>query len=157
MRNKIYILLVLFFTVSFSNAQIARKNKPEKLVPQTVEAAFNLKFGKKDVVWFSRFEGLYDNKQVYEGRFMLDKRYSTAVYTPDGDLTAFVATVEYNEIPEKARNYMENKFPGRRIIDAALVTRGGNDVTYEISIYIDEEYIVKVFTNEGDFVKSTRG
>lgn len=157
MKNKIYLLCVFLMTFSFASAQIARKNKPEKNVPETVEAAFTMKFPKKDVVWFSRFQGRYDNNQVYEGRFMLDHRYSTAVFTPNGELIAFVATVEYSEIPAKARSYMENEFAGRRIIDAALVTRGENEVTYEISVYIDNEYVVKVFDEEGNFIKSTRG
>lgn len=157
MIHKIYLAVIFLFAFSLTNAQIARKNKPEKIIPQTVEAAFKLKFDNNDVVWFSRFQGRYDNKQVYEGRFMLDKRYSTAVYTPDGALIAFVTAVEYLEIPRKAREYMQQNFPNRQIIDAALVTRGGKDATYEISVYIDDEYVVKVFDNEGSFVKSTRG
>ena len=157
MKNKKYLIFVFLIMFTFANSQILRQNKPEKEVPQTVEAAFNMKFPKKEVVWFSRFQGRYDNKQVYEGRFMLDNRYSTAVYTPDGELIAFVSTVEYLEIPIKARNYMEREFAGRPIINAALVTRGGNDVTYEIGIYIDNEFIVKVFSKDGEFVKSTRG
>ena len=155
MKNALYILLLFAYTIS--NAQIGSTNKPEKVIPQTVEAAFKLKFNKGDVVWFSRFKGRYDNQQVYEGRFMLDNRYSTAVYSPDGELIAFVSTVEYLEIPEKARNYMEKQYPNRRIIDAALVTRGGNDVTYEIGIYIDDQYVIQVFDKGGEFVKSTRG
>ena len=157
MKNKLYLILVLLLTFSFTNAQIARKNKPEKNVPENVEDAFNMKFSEKDVVWFSRFQGRYDNNQVYEGRFIYDNRYSTAVYSPDGTLIAFVATVEYSEIPKRVRDYMESEFAGRRILDSALVTRGGKDVTYEIAIFIDNEYVVKVFSSDGKFVKSTRG
>ena len=155
MKNIFFIVLLCFYSIS--NAQIGSKNKPEKIIPQTVEAAFNLKFNNGDVVWFSRFQGRYDNQQVYEGRFMFDNRYSIAVYTPDGELIAFLATVEYLEIPIKARDYLKKQYPNQKIIDAAFVTRGVNDLTYEIGIYIDDQYSIQVFSNKGEFVKSTRG
>lgn len=148
--------VLLFFLASTVNAQIIQGQKPVKDIPLTVKEAFNLRFIGKDPVWFTHFQGRYDNQQVYEGRFLFDKRYSTAVYTPDGDLIAFVANVEYFEIPKAARDYMEMQFPGRQIIDAALVTRGGNDVTYEIGIYLENQYVVQIFSKEGEFIRSTK-
>ena len=158
MKKQIVQFVVAFlFVTTVSNAQLIQGQRPVKNIPLTVKEAFDIKFGGYDPIWFSHFQGRYDNQQVYEGRFLFDKRYSTAVYTPDGDLIAFVATVEYLEIPKAARDYMEMQFPGRPIIDAALVTRGGSDVTYEIGIYLEDQYVIQVFTKDGEFVRSTKG
>lgn len=158
MKNHIFKFIVALLLLSTcANAQLITGQRPIKDIPLTVKEAFDMRFSGYDPVWFTHFQGRYDNQQVYEGRFLFDKRYSTAVYTPDGDLIAFVATVEYLEIPKAARDYMEMQFPGRPIIEAALVTRGGSDVTYEIGIYLEDQYVIQVFTKDGEFIRSTKG
>ena len=87
---------------------------------------------------------------------MFDKRYSTAIYDGEGNMIAFAAKLENSEIPEKVVKYMNENFPSFPILDAILVTSVKNEVTYELGIVIDGEYIVKVFSNDGDFIKSTR-
>jgi hypothetical protein len=47
---------------------------------------------------------------VYEAKFIFDDRYCKSVY----DLmesNCFAATVDYLELPEGARKYMEEKYP----------------------------------------------
>ncbi len=150
------LVFILFIANLTANAQAFEGQKPEKNVPNIVSASFNSKFGTKDVVWFTHYQGRYDNKLVYEGRFIFDNRYSIAVYNREGNLIAFVANVEYAEVPSKVRDYMKNNFLGRDIVEARLVTRGANDITYEIGVVIDNVYVVKVFTENGDFIRSTR-
>lgn len=157
MTNPIkFLTVVLLFMTTVTMAQEVHNLKIVKNIPLTVQEAFESKFQSNDVVWFTRFQGRYDNQQVYEGRFMFDKRYSTAVYSKSGELVAFMARVDYLEIPEAARDYMKTHFSGRSIIDAVLVTRGGSDVTYEIGIYIDNQYVVQIFSKDGEFIRSTR-
>lgn len=72
-------------------------------------------------------------------------------------MVAFVTAIEYTEIPKNARDYLDVNFPGRAIIDSVLVTRGGDDVTYEIGIYLDNQFVVKVFSKNGEFIKGVRG
>ncbi len=152
------LLLVFAFLLAnnTANAQAFEGQKPEKNVPNIVSSSFESKFGTNDVVWFTHYQGRYDNKLVYEGRFIFDNRYSIAVYNREGNLIAFVANVEYAEVPSKVRNYMKNNFPERDIVEARLVTRGANDITYEIGVVIDNIYVAKVFAENGDFIRSTR-
>ena len=157
MLNRIfYIIAALILFTSTANAQIFQGQKPEKNVPNIVQTSFDTKFHSKDVVWFTHYQGRYDNQLVYEGKFIFDNRYSTAVYNREGELIAFVATVEYNEIPLKARQYMKDNYAGRDPVEAVIVTRGKDDVTYEIGVVIDNEYVVKIFSKDGEFIKSTR-
>lgn len=157
MINKIkYLVVALLFMTAAVKAQEVQTLKITKNIPKTVEEAFETKFAGNDVVWFTHFQGRYDNQQVYEGRFMFDKRYSTAIYSKEGDLISFMARVDYLEIPEAAREYMKTHFSGRPFIDAVLVTRGGSEVTYEIGIYIEDQYVVQIFSKDGEFIRSTR-
>ena len=157
MLNKLsYFTAIFFLFTTLVSAQVFQGQKPEKNIPNIVQANFDTKFHSKDVVWFTHYQGRYDNKLVYEGRFIFDNRYSVAVYNREGDLIAFVANLEYNEIPIKARQYMKENYAGREPVEAVLVTRGKDDVTYEIGVVIDNEYVVKVFTKDGDFIRSTR-
>jgi hypothetical protein len=48
---------------------------------------------------------------VYEAKFIFDDRYCKSVYDFNGNQIAFAATVDYHELPEHARNYMEEKYP----------------------------------------------
>jgi len=152
--------LLLLFTCFCNSAIGSSQNivgqKPEKNVPIIVSAAFNEQFPSKEPVWFSNYQGRYNQKLVYEGRFIFDKRYSTAIYDFEGNMLAFAAKVESNEIPEKAIEYMNDQFPAFPILDAILVTKKNNEVTYELGIMIDKEYIIKVFTEKGEFLRSTR-
>lgn len=155
-RNLFYLTVSLFLFPSLTNAQPFQGAKPEKNVPNVVQTAFNSKFSDDKVVWFTHYEGQDDDQLMYEGRFMFDNRYSVAVYDRNGNLAAFVATLEYLEIPIKARQYMKDNFAGRTIVDARIVTRSPQDVTYEIGVVLENEYVVEVFSKDGDFIKSTR-
>jgi hypothetical protein len=54
----------------------------------------------------------------------------------------FAATVDYLELPVGIREYMEEdiSFP---IVESLLVTDSEKVVTYEIGIYIDNEFAIK--------------
>ncbi len=152
----IILLGVILSHFSTAYSQNIVGQKPEKNVPIIVSAAFNEQFPSKEPIWFSNYQGRYNQKLVYEGRFFFDKRYSMAVYDVEGNMLAFAAKVEENEIPEKAVQYMKDQFPSYQILDAILVTTKSNEVTYELGIMIDSEYIIKVFSEKGEFLRSTR-
>ena len=151
------ILTVILFIVSHTaSAQFIGKQKPERDVPNAVAANFTQRFPQADPVWFSSYQGRYDQRQVYEARFLFDNRYSMAIFDKEGNFIAFAATVTSNEVPQKAIQYMKDNFPTYPILDSILVTRINNDVTYELGIMVDEVYIIKVFSESGDFIRSTR-
>jgi len=155
---KMIIAATCFFLL-FTNSAPAQNivgQKPERNVPIAVAAAFGEKFPSYEPVWFSNYQGRYNQKLVYEGRFIFDNRYSLAIYDGQGDLIAFAATIEHNEIPAKALKYMKENFPAFPISEALLVTSRKNDITYELGIWVDGEFIVKVFSESGDFIRSTR-
>ncbi len=151
---------VFFLFLLFSYADAFSQNivgqKPERNVPVIVSTAFNEKFPSSDPIWFSNYQGRYNQKLVYEGRFIFDNRYSSAIYDRDGILLAFATKIENKEIPKQALKYMSENFPTFPILDSILVTSKNNDVTYELGIMIDDEYIIKVFSDKGEFIKSTR-
>ena len=157
MKNifKIYVVLLLFcFPTLFAQDIVPRK--PESNVPIIVAQNFESKFPKKDPVWFSQYQGRYDNKLVYEARFIFDNRYSAAIYNREGDLIAFTATISTGEIPEKAINYMKEHYPYQTITEAGIVDRGKKS-TVELGIYINNRFTVVVFDKDGNFIKTTLG
>jgi hypothetical protein len=155
-NNIIVIVLIAFFQLSFLQAQDMIKSKPETNVPLIVIEKFNQKFPSYEPVWFSQYQGRYNQELVFEGKFIFDKRYSSAVYDKDGNMIAFATKIEKNEVPQKAQEYMSKNFPNFYIAEALLVTRGFNEVTYELGIYVDNQFIIKVFSKDGEFIKSVR-
>jgi len=150
------LVVLLLFQFTVSDAQISNKSRLERNIPEIVLEMFSQKFPSQDPVWFSQYQGRYDQKLVFEGKFIFDNRYSSAVYDKEGNLLAFAITIDKNEIPEKVIKYMTEKFPSFPIVEALLVTRNLSDVTFEIGIYIDNQFVIEVFSENGDFIKSTK-
>lgn len=150
------LVVLLLFQVTVSDAQNSNMSKLERNIPEIVLELFGQKFPSHDPVWFSQYQGRYDQKLVFEAKFIFDNRYSSAIYDKVGNLIAFAATIEISEIPDKVAKYMNEKYPSFPIVEAFLVTRNLNDVTFEIGIYIDNQYVIEVFSENGDFVKSTK-
>ncbi|WP_051224187.1 hypothetical protein [Flavobacterium tegetincola] len=156
--KKLLTISTLLCLFSFANlfAQDIVPKKPESNVPLLISENFESRFPKKDPVWFSQYQGRYDNKLVYEARFIFDRRYSAAIYNKDGAMIAFTATIENSEIPEKALTYMMENYPYQNITEAGMVDRGANS-TVELGIYINNRFTVVVFDKEGNFIKTTLG
>lgn len=158
MKKLITLSLVLFaFSMSNLFAQDLTPSKPEKNVPIMVAQAFETQYPQKDPVWFSQYQGRYNEQLVYEARFIFDNRYSSAVYNRDARLIAFAATIEASEIPVKAVEYMKNNYTDRGVTDAMLVTRGAKETSIELGIYINNRFTIVVFDKEGNFIKTTLG
>ncbi|MEC5165868.1 hypothetical protein RCH18_001601 [Flavobacterium sp. PL11] len=153
--------ILLFFSLFFftSTTVVSQKlatEEPQLAIPLSVTTDFNLKFPSQEPNWVSSYEGRYNQKLVHEARFIFDNRNSSAIYDNVGDLIAFAAVVERSEIPVEALNYMKEKYPNYSILDTIIVTRGKSDISYELGILVNGQYIIKVFSNKGKFIKSTR-
>ncbi|WP_418262632.1 hypothetical protein [Flavobacterium faecale] len=159
MRFKYKILWVLgSLTFSlFLQGQTKKVQKIERNVPLVVLEAFNKTYQGKDPVWFSSYQGRDSQKLVFEGKFLLDNRYCVAIYDINGNQLAFAASVEYKEVPEAARIYMTENYPTIPVVQRLLVTSSKKIITYELGVYIDNEFVIMVFSKEGDFIKITRG
>lgn len=154
LKNSLFIFFLFQLTIGVAQNAIALK--PEKNVPQIVLEAFARKFPSQDPVWFRQYEGSENEKLRFEAKFIFDNRYSSAIYENEGSLIAFAAKIETKEIPQKALQYMSENLPNYPISEALLVTRGGSDVTYEIGIYINNQYIIEVFDKDGNYIKRTK-
>lgn len=137
-------------------AQNTGSSKVEKNIPVIVAEIFNTAYPQKDPVWFSRYQGDDNQQLVYIAKFIFDNRYCQAVYESEGKQLAFVATVDKKELPAAAIKYMNERYPTFPIIETLLVTNTQKEVTYEIGIYIDNIYVIQVFSKEGDFIKNTK-
>lgn len=153
--KNLFLLFFIFFGL-ISEAQNDGRSKIERNVPLVVAESFNAVFTAKDPVWFTRYQGENNQELVYEAKFIFDSRYCKSVYGFNGNQIAFAATVDYLELPEGARNYMEEKYPTFPIMEALMVTSNQQVVTYEIGVYIDNQYMIQVFSKEGDFIKNTK-
>lgn len=157
--NKSITILSLFlcFSCSIVFSQNMIGQKPESNIPVIISIAFSEKFPTAEPIWFTNYQGRYNQQLVYEGRFMWNKRYSSAIYDKDGNLLAFVEKIYYDELPENVIKYMKENYPTFPIVDSIRVTTQNKDITYELGILIDGQFVIKVFSEKGDFIKSTLG
>ncbi|MFT4646494.1 MAG: hypothetical protein ACI9Q9_000358 [Flavobacterium sp.] len=156
MKTSFKILFFLMFCGFVVQAQYDGSSKIERNVPIVVVDSFYSVFSAKDPVWFSKYQGNNNQELVYEAKFIFNDRYCKSVYDFNGNQIAFAATVDYLELPERTRNYMEEHYLSFPIVEALLVTDSEKVVTYEIGIYIDNEFVVQVFSKDGDFIKNTK-
>ncbi|MEZ7500326.1 hypothetical protein QO200_16450 [Flavobacterium sp. Arc3] len=158
MKTSFKNLFLLFFIFCglVSQAQNDGRSRIERNVPLVVVESFNAVFSAKDPVWFTRYQGENNQELVYEAKFIFNNRYCKSVYDFNGNQIVFAATVDYRELPEGARKYMEEKYPFFPIVEALMVTDNENQDTYEIGVYIDNQYMIQVFSKEGDFIKNTK-
>lgn len=150
-----FIMSLLLSWFMYPNNSYAQRL--ENNVPIVITEAFQKKFPNKQPVWFTVYQGKFDRKLVYEARFMFDNRYSKAFYENEGKLLAFAAVIEKSELPQKALNYMKEKYPSFPIAESLLVTYANDEVQFEVGIYIDNDFVVQVFSKDGEFIKTTRG
>jgi hypothetical protein len=153
--KNLFLLFFIFFG-QVSQAQNDGVSRIERNAPLVVIESFKAVFSAKDPVWFTRYQGKNNQELVYVAKFILGNRYCKSVYDFNGNQIVFAATVDYNELPEGARNYMKEQYPSFPIIEALMVTDHEKVVTYEIGIYIDHQYVIQVFSNDGDFIKNTK-
>jgi hypothetical protein len=158
MKKFITLSIVLIaFSLNSLFAQDMTTRKPERNVPIAVAEAFKSKYSQSDPVWFSQYQGRYNDQLVYEARFIFDNRYSSAIYDRAGIMIAFAATIEASEIPAKAIIYMKNNYTDRGVTEAMLVTRREKETSIELGIYINNRFTIVVFDKEGNFIKTTLG
>jgi len=151
----LFLIVLCSFGLS-SQAQNNGSSKLERNIPLIVTETFNNSYPANDAVWFSRYQGYNNQQLVYIAKFIFDNRYCHASYTADGRQQAFAATVDRKELPKGVTQYMKENYPTFPIIEALLVTDNKQQVTYEIGVYIDNDYVVFVFTEAGDFMRNTK-
>ena len=52
---------------------------------------------------------------------------------------------------------MQKNYAERAVTEAMMVTRGKDEVTFELGIYHSNEFTVVVFDKQGNFIKTTLG
>jgi hypothetical protein len=70
----------------------------------------------------------------------------------NGKQVAFAATIEYLELKKLETTWM-NIIPLTLLLKRYLLLIV-KEVTYEIGIYVDNQYMIQVFSNEGTFLKT---
>lgn len=153
---KILLSIIILMLVTVTNGQNRQESNQETGVPITILEKFSLNFPLIEPIWSIHYQGLYNEQLVYKGKFMHDNRSSLVVYDKDGNLLVYAVTIEKLEIPDKINAYMTEHFPTFPIVEALLVTRGKKEISYEIGIYVNDQYVIKVFTESGDFIKTTK-
>lgn len=144
-------------SAQFSSAQLYREPGPVEHLPKIVEETFIKKFGDKKPQWHVRYRGEDENRQRYEGKFVMDNRTTSAVFSKDGVLEAMVFEVTLNEVPKEARDYMEKNYKQKITETTMIVDNKEPRRTFEIGFYLDNVFKLCVFDDKGNFLKLTNG
>lgn len=100
----------------------------EKGIPSVVKEAFHHNY---PTATDSEWEKEGNN---YEVEFKNSGTEMSAAYSADGKLISSETEISPSQLPEAARNYMSEHFPGQKISEACKITAADGTVTYEAEV-----------------------
>lgn len=138
MKRYISSLALVLLTASYSFAQ-------EKSATPTAQAkaTFKQQFPAATKVKWEKEKG------DFEVNFMEKGTEMSAVFSPQGSLKETERTITAAELPEPAKAYLEKNYKGKKIKEAAKITKADASVNYEAKINKTD----LLFDASGKFIK----
>jgi hypothetical protein len=140
--KKTAFLLTAMFAITFANAQ----NISDKDVPATVKSAFQKQYPNvKKVNWEKE-------KANYEAGFENNEIEYSVLIDFSGNIVETEATINFEELPAKAREYVAKNYPGQKIKEAAKITKANSEINYEAEVKGKDV----IFDAAGNFIKEDK-
>ncbi len=144
--KKIVVLAFCIFALNiFSNAQTGDKTSKALVVPDAVSQSF-----AKD---FSGIIAKWDKEDAnYEANFKKDGKSMSAVYDKSGKLMETEEDIAVTNLLQAVRNYVASHYKGKKIKEAAIITRPNGEVNFEAEV----DGMDLLFTKQGQFIKAVK-
>ena len=149
----IFILLQLCCLQAFAQPHTVDFLQPGD-IPNNVFANFQAQYPGVQAEWQSEFRGRYDQALVYEATFVRNDSKHIAIYGKDGSLRTLVSSIATSELPQKAQDYMRDKYPNDVIRDAVRITKHSGDVLYETGVSRDGKLYDIQFSEDGTYLQT---
>lgn len=137
--KKLAFLLAATASISFTYAQ----KVSEKEVPAVVKSALQKEFPTIKTI---RWEKEKDN---FEAGFIQDHKDYSVLINPSGNILETEMAIPVNMLPEKARAYIHQNYPSKKIAESAKITDAKGNLTYEAEVGKKD----LIFDSKGHFIK----
>lgn len=144
-----FVLLFLFTGTSTFGQE---ENEKQIEIPIAVQNSFEKDFPSENPVWTKDFGGNNSDYLRFNANFKSKNIETLAVYDQLGNLKVVMVSIQINELPKRAVEYLKNEYKNFTITQAAKVRNDKNETKYEVGIIMGGEFYDAVFDNEGYFL-----
>jgi hypothetical protein len=147
-KTMLFILTGLMgITVMAQENEKEEKDEKQEDVPVVVKDAFAKDFpAVKNVTW-----GAEDKD--FEAEFKLNGVDCSANYNKAGHRLETETTIQNDQLPKTALDYISKNFSGYKLTEAANITDDKNVIKYETEIELNGESIELIFDANGKFLE----
>lgn len=139
MKKTMTTMAICLLLTSLSFAQKLSADK----VPAVVKAKFIALYpAVKEVKWEME-------KSDYEAGFKDGSKQMSVVIDAQGKLKETETSIQVNELPKSASDYLASKYPGAKIAEAAKIVDAKGTVTFEAEVNKKDV----LFDEKGNFIK----
>jgi len=114
-------------------------------VPMPVKDSFAKDFPGSAAKWDME-------KSDYEANFSKDGKTMSALYNADGNRQETETDINVSDLPATVQDYIAKNYPGKKIKEAATITKANGEVNYEAEVN-DTDVL---FTQDGKFIKTAK-
>ena len=146
MKKVIVLALCLFALNILGHAQTADKSSKKKVVvPVAVTQSFAKEFAGVTAKW--------DKEDAnYEANFKKDGKSMSAVFDKSGKLIETEEDIAVTSLLQTVRDYVATHYKGKKIKEAAIITRPNGEVNFEAEV----DGMDLLFTKQGQFIKAVK-
>jgi hypothetical protein len=138
MKKTVIILVALLVSTVAYSQKIKEKN-----VPDAVKTAFKAAYPNADDIKWEK------EAANYEAEFELNDVEYSALYNANGTLIETEMEIKTSQLPQKALDYMNANYAGKKIKEAAKITDAQGTITYEAEVKGKDV----IFDANGNFIK----
>ncbi|MDP4284382.1 MAG: PepSY-like domain-containing protein [Bacteroidota bacterium] len=114
-------------------------------VPSPVKSSFAKDFPGVSSKWEKE-------KLNYEANFGQDGKTMSALYDGNGNRQETETDIKVSDLPTPVQDYITNNYPGKKIKEAAVITKANGEVNYEAEVN-DMDVL---FAQDGKFIKTAK-
>lgn len=144
--KKIFVLSICIFTFSIVlHAQEKENDTHSTTVPAKISQSFAKDFPGMTATW--------DKEEAnYEGNFKMDGKTMSVLYDAAGNRLETEEDMPISNLLQSVRDYIAKHYKGKKIKEAAIITRANGEVNIEAEV----NGMDLLFTKQGQFIKAVR-
>ncbi len=140
MKKIILLLFAAGVSVTACNSTI-----DESKVPAVVKESFAKDFPGISAKWDKE-------NSDYEASFKMSDKTMSALYDVNGIRKETETDIKVDDLPASVKSYINDNYKGKKINEAAIITKANGEVNYEAEVN-DMDVL---FTKDGSFIKTEK-
>ncbi len=138
-------LIIITVTILSTGITACAQKLKEAAVPAAVKTAFAKQYPGAAAKW---------EKEAgkYEAGFSKDGNTMSALFEPNGTMTESEKDIAITALPATVLGYVKENYKGKKIKEAAIITKADGTVTYEAEVNGKDV----IFDSKGKFIKEMK-